>query len=212
MYCSSLMRTGISLPLSSIDLSFVQGLLNVWWIRNHILHFSRRGGYISNYRDIVGCLLDKDANEKLWESWGKKNELLFILVSGKSSWRDSVCQLLDIGSCTIWKAKVWSCGPYLLLTSSNLYVLFRFLFIEDDLSTYLFLKRVKSVNYIVRVSMFSVNYFCCCILVTKVIVSWFKKIYQIIHKNIRYSIRAPTPQTSQSDSFKVTSLVCFIFF
>lgn len=66
------------------------------------LPLRKREGYISNYRDIVGYLLVKDANEMLWESWGKRNELLFILMSGKSSWRNNVCaSIWIVGSCAI---------------------------------------------------------------------------------------------------------------
>ena len=49
-------------------------------------------------------------------------------------------------------------------------LLFRIVFIKDDFSICLFLKRIKSENYIIKVSVFSVNYFYC-FLVAKVILS-----------------------------------------
>ena len=58
------------------------------------------------------------------------------------------------------------------------HVLFRFLFIKDHLNTYLFLKRIKSGNYVIKASVLSINYFWCHFLVTKVIQFHDLKKYQ----------------------------------
>lgn len=88
-------------------------------------------------------------------------------------------------------------------------VLFRFLF-RDDCSTYLFLKRIKSGKYIIKVSLFSVNYFCCCFLVTKVIQSHdFKKVSNDI---LEYQIKFKTPYTPNFSVWLLQGYFSFLLY
>lgn len=122
----------------------------------------------------MACLLGKEVNKMLWASWRKGNELLFSILEfleglpgssricasywvygfvGVPSQRQKT--FLFLGMC------FEECS-YASLTCSSVpfghVLMFRFLFTKHVLSTYLCLKRIKSGNNIIKITMFYVNY------------------------------------------------------